>query len=139
MSVNWECAKCEAYLIAKEFGKGSPEWTAFADMRESLIWVLLVTGFPSKSGWVITEKNWEEVYLRIAAIERVADAYRIYHPAEGETKSKKVYFTPEEIHSMIGFAVNAGNKSITEFKKWLYERAIEDAGYDLRAYKKERE
>ena len=139
MAVNWECAKCEAYLTVKEFGKGSPEWMAFADMRESLIWVLLVTGYPSKSGWQITEKNWEEIYLRIAAVERVAGAYRIYHPAEGETKSKKVYFTPEEIHSMIGFAVNAGNKSITEFKKWLYERAIRDAGYDLRAYKRERE
>ena len=33
--------------------------------------------------------------------------------------TRDMYFTPEEIESMIGFSVNAGNKSDAEFKKWV--------------------
>ena len=136
MSVNWDCSKCEGYHAAKEFGDDSPEWITFADMRESLIWILLVTKFPPKSGWSITEKNWEEIYTRIVAVEKVSDAYRIYSPAEDETEVKKIYFTPDEIHSMIGFSVNAGNSSKTEFMKWMYKRATQNAEYDLKDFRK---
>jgi hypothetical protein len=139
MAVNWECSECEAYLTAKKFADDSKEWREFADLRESLIWALLVTGFPPKSEWAITEKNWEQVYARLKALETVSGAYRIYTPLKKGEPRRKVYFTPEEIHSMIGLAVNAGNKSPTEWKNWLVNRIAEDSDAALRLFHKKRE
>ena len=139
MAVNWECSECEAYLTAKKFADDSKEWREFADLREALIWGLLCTGFPPKSDWAITEKNWEQVYTRLRIKENVQGCSRIYHPASEGEKPRKMWFTPEEVHSMIGLGVNAGNKSDTEFKNWCYKAMAEEPEAGLRLFHKKRE
>ena len=113
MSVNWECGPCSAYQTAKEFDEDSTEWREFCVLRDALIWALLVTGFPPKSAWKITPENWEEIFHRLFIVEKIGGPYRT------GPKGKAVKFTPEEVHSMIGLSVNAGNKSETEFYKWV--------------------
>lgn len=146
MAVHWDCAECAAYDSARaaaeaggEFDHTVKEWDEFCDLREALIWALLVTGFPSKSGWAITKSNWKEVFIRLSTYERAQGCMRVYSPAEGETKPRKVWFTPEEVHSMIGLSVNAGNKTDTEFRNHLYRMLSEDAVMQLNRWESDNE
>jgi hypothetical protein len=147
MSVNWECGECPAYIKAKELAEVNGEtdtdheaWTTFASLRHSLIMALLVTGFPSGS-WKITERNWEEVYRRLVMLEKVGGAYRSKREVEGDSKSPwvDVSFTPAEIESMVGLAVNAGNKTDAEFHKHMRNISDDAARCRLDAYRREKE
>ena len=122
MSVSWNCSDCPAYLEAKQHDEDSQEWREFANLREALIWALLVTGYPPKSEWAINETNWETIYRRLWMIEKLSGAYRQSWKDEEITDH---FFTPEEVRSMIGLRVNAGNKSDAEFMKWVKARWTE--------------
>lgn len=137
MPVNWECSKCAAYKVARsiaekngEFDSKTEEWIEFADLREALIWALLVVKFPPKSVWAITEQNWQTIYKRLYMLEKVGGAYRSY------MNKDDVYFSPEEIHSMIGFRVNAGSMSDAEYKKYIYTVLSRDAETNLVSYER---
>jgi len=141
MSVSWKDETSEARLKAHaaahesgEFDCEVKEWSDYCDLREALIWALLITGFPPKSGWGITEQNWQQVYGRLHILERVNDAYRIFNPANGEDEVRRVYFTAEEVHSMIGMTVNAGNKSDAEFKKYIWSKLQEAPSNDIERF-----
>lgn len=136
MSVNWQdstsVARKKAYADATvngEFDSTVPSWMEYADLREALIMALLSTGFPPKSQWAITEKNWKEIYRRLHVLERVSGCYRVYN--NGEYKPRKIYFIPEEVWSMVGLSVNAGNKSDAEFRKMMFDRLMRDADASL--------
>lgn len=140
MAVNWESGDCQAYkdaiAVAKdadgEFDHTVKEWRDFADLREALIWAMLVIGYPPKSGWGISDKNWEAVYARLYIYERIrGTACRVF----GDRGS--VYFQPEEVYSMIGLSVNAGNKSDAEFKKRMFQIGTEEAEFNLKYYRRE--
>jgi len=137
MSVNWEdkTSPARLYAIAAaeadgEFNPDVPTWGIYADLREALIWALLITGFPTKSAWQITESNWQQLYKRLSILERINGCYRIYNNGDHATRS--VWFTPEEIRSMVGLSVNAGNKSDAEFKKYIFGKLMERAEENLR-------
>jgi hypothetical protein len=132
MSVNWQDSTSPARLYAIAAAEASGEfvstgttWGIYCDLRDALIWSLLATGFPSRSTWAITEKNWEQVYSRVAIYEAVRGCQRTYN--NGDKPSREVFFTPEEIRSMIGFSVNAGTKSDAEFRKWIFMHLEGDA------------
>lgn len=144
MAVTWDCSECALHhsALAKanesgDFDHTVKEWDEYTDLREALIWALLITKFPANSNWKITEKNWEEVYRRLHALERVNGCYRIYHPAEGETEPRKVYFTPAEIHSMIGMKVNAGNLSLAGWKTYIHKQLAIRADNDIHKFKEQ--
>ena len=151
MAVNWDCGDCaahhkamEAAMVSGEFDYTVKEWDEFTDLREALIWALLVTKFPDKSSWKITEKNWKEVYVRLNILEKVRSCYRIYSVPDkndptkaSRTEKRKVYFSPEEVHSMIGMAVNAGNTTDRKFQCTIYNMLREGADRSLEAYEKE--
>ena len=132
MSVNWEDtsspARIKAHAAANasgEFDHTIPTWDIYCDLREALIWALLITGFPAKSQWEITDKNWGELYNRLQILERVNGCYRRYN--NGIHKTRDMYFTPAEVFSMVGLSVNAGNKSDAEFKKYIWTKLTDDA------------
>ena len=137
MSVSWEDnsspARMKAHaaaMVSGEFDNTVPTWDIYCDLREALIWALLVTGFPTKSGWEITERNWKQVYARLCVLEQVNGCYRIYN--NGDQLPRSVWFTPEEIRSMVGLHVNAGNKSDAEFKTYIFGKLMEKADANLR-------
>jgi len=88
-----------------------------------------MTGFSPRSEWVITEKNWNEVFCRLQILERVFGCRRIYN--NGSRASREVYYTPEEIRSLVGLRVNAGSKSDAEFKKLIMKELTTDADRKL--------
>lgn len=136
MSVNWQDstspARVKALAAAEasgEFDCTVPTWDIYCDLREALIWALLCTGFPAKSQWAITEKNWEALYIRLNLLERVTGCRRVYN--NGDLAPREMFFTPEEVRSVIGLSVNAGNKSEAEFKKYLMNYMMDDANVKL--------
>jgi len=122
MSLNWNSSKCAAYIAADKFDTESDEWKEYVVLRDTLVFTLMPVGFPSKSEWAITESNWQQVYMRLNIYERAAGAMRL--SIEDNVK-QDVFITPAEVHSMIGLAVNVGNKSDAEFKKMIFERLVE--------------
>lgn len=139
MSVNWEDATSPAreyaYAAATksgEFDPSVPTWDIYCDLREALIWALLVTGFPAGSQWAITDSNWKQVFKRLYVIERIPaiGCFRIYN--NGDKPARSMFFTPEEVKSMIGLAVNAGNKTDAEFKKFVMKKMTEGAEQSIR-------
>ena len=136
MSVSWQDstspARVKAIAAAEasgEFDHTVPTWGVYADLREALIWALLITGFPTKSAWEITERNWQAVYERLCILEQVNGCFRIYN--NGDRKSRSVFFSPEEVRSMVGLSVNAGNKSDAEFRKYIHCKLQERATSSL--------
>jgi hypothetical protein len=131
MSVNWkdESSKARIHALAAaeqsgEFDHTVPTWDVYCDLREALIWALLITGFPPRSDWAITDKNWNEVYCRLHVLETVNGCYRRYNNG-AENPTRDIWFTPEEVESMVGLSVNAGNKSATEFRKYIMDQLID--------------
>lgn len=147
MSVNWECgdtaAHKHAYQAMKDAGIGSdedgtwesiiPTWDIYCDLREALIWSLVGVKFPAKSSWCITEDNWEEVYRRVHIYEEITGCSRKYNNGAGKP-TRDMYFQPEEIKSMIGLSVNAGNATDAEFRKNMMGRLMDSANQHLRSY-----
>ena len=136
MAINWDCGETtahkhahEAACVSGEFDYTEPTCDVFTDLREALIWGLIAVGFPSKSPWQITEKNWQVIYKRLHIYEATQGCKRIYN--NGSRKAREVYFTPPEIKSMIGMKVNAGNKSDTVFKNFILKRLDEEADVRL--------
>jgi hypothetical protein len=127
MSVNWQDSTSPARLkaveaahVSGEFDPTVPTWSIYADLREALIYALLITGFPPRSktckgNWAITEDNWQQLFIRLSILEKVRGCYRVYN--NGTKKSRKMFFTPAEIKSMIGLSVNAGNLTDAAFNK----------------------
>ena len=147
MSLDWQDsdspARVKALAAAHEYGEFDhtvPTWDAYCDLREALIWALLITGFPPKSGWGITEKNWEQLYKRLHILERIGhqSCYRRYNNGAGNP-TRDMYFTPEEVKSMIGLSVNAGNKSDAEFKKYVISKLMDEAEVSIRHSQVERD
>jgi hypothetical protein len=139
MSVNWQDETSPARVkaikaaeVSGEFDHTVPTWGIYADLREALIYALLVTGFPARSEWAITEKNWEQLFVRLSILETVRSCYRVYN--NGDLASREVRFTPEEIKSMVGLSVNAGNKTDLEFSKHLYRLLERDAKDTLHCF-----
>jgi hypothetical protein len=142
MSVNSESGECAAYkkaheaaCVSGEFDHTVKEWDEFYDLREALIWALLITKFPHNSRWKITEKNWEEIYQRLYILEKVNGAYRSYFMGN-DKPNRKVYFTPEEIYSMIGMSVNAGNLTTAKYKTYIYKELNDRAIRKLDEFRK---
>ncbi len=117
MSVRWDSFNTAAYDAAKEHGAESDEWKNFSAMRDSVIYAMLVVGFPAKSEWKITNSNWKEIYARLHMYERGTYAWRTASTDSG--RFEPVYFTPDEIKSLVGLEVNAGNKTDAQFTKTL--------------------
>ena len=128
MSVNWDSSKCAAYIEAHKFSSDSKEWRDYVDLRDSLIWALVAIGFPPKSEWAINKKNWRKVYARLFFFEKCTDAYRQFNNAPD------MFFSPEEVQSMIGLSVNAGNKTDAEFRKHCFTLMGRDVESALRNY-----
>lgn len=149
MSVNWDSSACAAHhkalkaaMVSNEFDNTVKEWDEYTDLRDALIWALLIVKFPAKSEWKITQGNWEEIYLRLHILEIIGKPYRIYSVPDKDdptkastTDRRKVYFSPEEIFSMIGLAVNAGNLSKAKYQSYIYKELLKKAEFSLMRYK----
>lgn len=133
MSVSWkdDCSPARKKAEASgDFSDDNAVWMEYVDLRESLIWALLRTGFPPRSQWAITEDNWQQLYIRLQILESVGACYRSYN--NGDKPPRDVYFTPEEVRSMVGLEVNAGSKSDAEFKNTIWKMLNESANDKLK-------
>lgn len=125
MSVRWDAGKTEAHKQADKHDEDSKEWREFCALRESLIYAMLVIGFPLGSEWKITNSNWKQVFKRLHMFERATYSWRSMSDKKGNIE--RVYFTPDEIKSMVGLEVNAGSKSDAEFNKMVIKAMTENA------------
>jgi hypothetical protein len=92
------------------------ERTMMSLATESLIWYLgLSIGIPK-----ITEKNWEEVALRVALYEKVIGSC-IYKFVEGKGRVK-IPITKEDVQRHIGLDTNGITLTKAQFLKKLAER-----------------
>ena len=135
MSLNWNCGETAAYkeAMAKAEECNSDELNDdFIDLRETLIWATLMTGYPKGSRWEITEENWEVMFERLHIVERVFGAYRFTF-TENQTR-KPLYITPDDVKSFIGLRTNAGNKSAAEFNKMVMNKLKENARNKMEDY-----
>ena len=132
MSLNWNVAETQAWKDAQDHDEDSPEWLEFVNLRETLIWATLMTGYPAKSSWEITENNWEVMFERLHIVERVFGAYRFKH---GEDNTRRpIYVTPDDVKSFIGMRTNAGNKTAAEFNKMVMNKLKENARNKMADY-----
>ncbi len=136
MSLNWKDndspARVKALAAAHasgEFDHTVPTWDIYCDLRDTMIWALLMTGFPARSEWAINEGNWQEVYCRLQVLETVIGCQRRYN--NGDLASREMFYTPEEVRSLVGLAVNVGNKSNAEFRKDMFRRLEEESKHKL--------
>ena len=125
MSVTYNYGTCEAYLAAKEHEDDSGEWRDFTLLLSTMVMMLLVVKFPKDSEWGITDSNWRDVFSRFRRFEIVDGAWRYL-----QKQPRKI--TPQEVRSMIGLRVNAGNQTQAQFEKILKTRLIEAAEAALR-------
>ncbi len=136
MSVNWQCGECEAYKEAKKFDEESDEWKTFCNLRYTLAMILVGTEFPT-GPWIITKENWEAVFTRVHIWEQVLGSMRVGMGIDSDTEKETkydIFFTPEEIYSMIGFGVNAGNKTDAKFKLHVYQVMERKAQVEIQKY-----
>ena len=136
MSLDWQDSTSPARIKALaaahksgEFDSTVPTWDIYCDLRNSIIWALLATGFPARSEWAITEGNWPEVFCRLQIYEAVHGCQRTYN--NGDLASREMFYTPEEIRSLIGLSVNVGNKTAAEFRKHIFMRLEDRAKQQL--------
>ena len=139
MSVNFKCGDCPAYLAAMEFDEESNEWKDFTNMRHCLMMVLVSVQFPKGPSWAITKQNWEEVFIRVHMWEQVIGALRLgFEQVDSDDNGKpplekiSIYFTPDEIESMIGFQVNAGAQTDKQYDSHLGTVLRRNAQTELR-------
>lgn len=83
-------------------------------VSDALVWICLII---KMSG--ITEKNADEFYDRLVALQAVAGG-------EILTSEGKVFITKEDVQNHIGLRTNVQNKSMASFKSDLYHRAIQE-------------
>lgn len=150
MPVRWEAGDTAAHQSAHkaahttgEFDSENPEWSAYYHLREALINVLLIVQFPADSTWAITEKNWEEMFTRVYIYEHMNDCCRRFFVEDPDnpgkvhpTERREEWFTPEEIHSMIGLRVNAGGMSDTKFANKMIKILRHDAAGSIARFKR---
>lgn len=102
MALTWDVGKIHDYknvttVIAPEddpsigVKKGQELWSP---VTTSLVWLTIATGIGE-----ITKDNADEVYARVALVERLHGAYLI-------RDGKERYITPEEVHAHIGLVTN---------------------------------
>ncbi len=143
MAIKWADGKCaarnKAYEKACESGEFDGEsdaWDEYTDLREALIWGLVLVKFPPKCNWTITENNWQEIFLRLNMVETSLGCYR--RLLDGG-KMLDVFFSPEEIQSMIGFEVNAGNQGRAACNNQITTRLLDNARAKLNRFLKKQE
>lgn len=115
MPIRWNCEECKAWQEVKGLPEDNIHLTNFGHLRYTLSNILIAVGFPPGE-WVITRGNWQEVYTRVYMWERIFGGMRNQIV---DDKMEQVYFMPQEIYSMIGFHVNAGTKTKTEFQETI--------------------
>jgi hypothetical protein len=123
MSLDWDTAKCPAYITAKaarDEDEESEAWTNFVNLRDRLIWATMCTKFPP-GDWAITTKNWREMFARFRMYDQ------IYSP-------RATQITPEDVVSMIGLSTNAGSFTDRQFNTEVIRRMRIDPMDRLRAY-----
>ena len=150
MPVTWEAGDTAAHksahkaaCAAGEFDHEVPEWTAYYHLRESLINALLIVQFPHDSTWGITEENWEETFTRLYVYEQTNECCRRFFVEDPDnpgkvhpTERRVVWFTPEEVRSMIGLRVNAGCMTNTQFATKIINDLRRDAAGSITRFKR---
>lgn len=139
MSLNWDTSECERYQKLKaahlarvaanleasdkevEFESGMLE---FIELRDAVVWGTLCTRYPP-GPWKITEENWKEMFTRLLTYEKLYGAMR--KKSLGGFESMDIFFTPEEIRSLIGLTTNVGNYTNRQFWAEIARRLKEQA------------
>lgn len=100
MSLNWDATE------VKDFD------SVDKTLMESAVWATIDVGIRE-----ITEKNADDFFSRISLSEKVTGAYR---RKVVDDKLEDMFFTREEIHSLIGLKTNASVKPIATFKTHIW-------------------
>lgn len=134
MSLNWSIVGIDNFDELKTFGlfDENGSFTPAPDGEqyqlkpevECLIWLSMTCGYSE-----ITEKNWEEVYQRVAIIETIIGGYR--HTFDRHM----VYFKPEEIRRCIGLKTNSTLMTTAQFNKQSATMLRRPVEATLRQYK----
>lgn len=98
MSLNWDVSK------VKDWKDLDPT------LRDTIIWATLVVDLGE-----ITEKNWEEFYIRVHVWEGFLGAFLV--GPDGPVPIK-----PDQVKRMIGMNTNVGNKTRRQWMSRLSDR-----------------
>jgi len=135
MSLNWDITKIEdsdEYCwvdVEGAFDDDGEQQQRLAYLTEAIILSMMTVGIPE-----ITEKNWEEYYTRVHAMESVNGALLRHKNTEtGEVSDRPL--TPEDIEKHIGLKTNACLYTKAKFWKHIGNMFESSTARTLKAYK----
>ena len=99
-----------------------------ADYKDDAVWPItsaLIWGTMSVGLNAITEKNWEEFYVRCHAIETINGAWLLDKDLKGRP------ITAEDVKSHVGLHTNADTRTKAEFQKDIYRRFVDQANRNI--------
>jgi len=99
-----------------------------ADYKDDSVWPItnaLIWG----TMWIglnnITEKNWEQFYIRCHAIETINGAWLLDNNLKGRP------ITAEDVKSHVGLHTNASTRTKAQFQKDIYLRFVDQANRNI--------
>lgn len=123
MSLDWSTTKCEPSM---------PKDESDEVLRNTLVMSMLAIG---QRG--ITEKNLDEVVLRLTVLEKLGGACRSRYTEGGDYVP--IYFTREEVKRWVGLSTNVTDESRASFTKRMINGIERDLNYARRKAEEERE
>lgn len=89
-------------------------------MIDAMIWATISIGIGK-----ITEANFEKVAMRLATVERLSGAFRVFLDPEKGRRAE--YFTTAEVRRMIGLTTNVSTETDAAWKKRILEHTWREA------------
>ena len=99
-----------------------------ADYKDDDVWPItsaLIWGTMSVGLNAITEKNWEQFYIRCHAIETINGAWLLDRDRKGRP------ITAEDVKSHVGLHTNAIIRTKSQFQKDIYLRFVDQANRNI--------
>lgn len=115
MPLTWDVTEIKDYETVTTHPNKPDEWHP---VTQALIWLALACDFGS-----ITEKNWQEVYIRIHMQEN----------ANGPMRTE-TYITPDDVRRHIGLRTNVSTTTMNQYRIKLAKFLEREAQHALRQF-----
>jgi len=122
MPLTWDATACKDKSVWEDENEMA--------ITGTIVHLMIPIGFRT-----ITNKNWREVYIRIATLEKVRGPMLISwekSKEEEESSAVPMNITPEMVQKRINLRTNASEHSRATFHKNLLENVRRDIAWEMR-------